>query len=628
MISQFRERIVGMHYLNQWIVLILDTVASVLCTFLACILAGHLVPGTMGMSAVLKITLLAVPASGLSFYLFRIYRNIIRHSTLRELWRLVAASAVKLLLMAVVVFGMMLTDRQLLIGGLLDMLMTTVVLICMRVGMVLGYDVIVSKISKSNSRLLIYGVDDRSVSLETRMRNSKQYQIAGFYNYGKAYKSYRLADLPVYYFNDEQDFVHIVTRYNIEGILFPDYESIRTEKERLIRYCEMHHVRMLIAPPVDEVSGDKLVPGIREIKIEDLLGRDEINMEEEEVAAGFRDRTVLVTGAAGSIGSELCRQLASFGVGRLILFDSAETPMHNIRLELEERFPHLSFVPVIGDVRLKARVRMIFERHRPDVVFHAAAYKHVPLMEENPCEAVFVNAIGTQHVADLCVEYGVEKMVMISTDKAVNPTNVMGASKRLAEIYVQSLGVSIAEGRTAGRTRFVTTRFGNVLGSNGSVIPVFQRQIAAGGPLTVTHPDIERFFMTIPEASRLVIQAGGMAKGGEIFILDMGEPVKIVDLAKGLIQLQGLTPDVDVKIVFTGLREGEKMYEELLMDEESTLPTDNHSILISTGQEISYTEVAEKLDELEAALTLTDEEAVHVLEKTVCTYRHTPNKAS
>ena len=437
MISQFRERIVGMHYLNQWIVLILDTVASVLCTFLACILAGHLVPGTMGMSAVLKITLLAVPASGLSFYLFRIYRNIIRHSTLRELWRLVAASAVKLLLMAVVVFGMMLTDRQLLIGGLLDMLMTTVVLICMRVGMVLGYDVIVSKISKSNSRLLIYGVDDRSVSLETRMRNSKQYQIAGFYNYGKAYKSYRLADLPVYYFNDEQDFVHIVTRYNIEGILFPDYESIRTEKERLIRYCEMHHVRMLIAPPVDEVSGDKLVPGIREIKIEDLLGRDEINMEEEEVAAGFRDRTVLVTGAAGSIGSELCRQLASFGVGRLILFDSAETPMHNIRLELEERFPHLSFVPVIGDVRLKARVRMIFERHRPDVVFHAAAYKHVPLMEENPCEAVFVNAIGTQHVADLCVEYGVEKMVMISTDKAVNPTNVMGASKRLAEICAE-----------------------------------------------------------------------------------------------------------------------------------------------------------------------------------------------
>ncbi len=599
MISQFRERIVGKHYLNQWIVLILDTVASVLCTFLACILAGHLVPGTMGMSAVLKITLLAVPASGLSFYLFRIYRNIIRHSTLRELWRLVAASAVKLLLMAVVVFGMMLTDRQLLIGGLLDMLMTTVVLICMRVGMVLGYDVIVSKISKSNSRLLIYGVDDRSVSLETRMRNSKQYQIAGFYNYGKAYKSYRLADLPVYYFNDEQDFVHIVTRYNIEGILFPDYESIRTEKERLIRYCEMHHVRMLIAPPVDEVSGDKLVPGIREIKIEDLLGRDEINMEEEEVAAGFRDRTVLVTGAAGSIGSELCRQLASFGVGRLILFDSAETPMHNIRLELEERFPHLSFVPVIGDVRLKARVRMIFERHRPDVVFHAAAYKHVPLMEENPCEAVFVNAIGTQHVADLCVEYGVEKMVMISTDKAVNPTNVMGASKRLAEIYVQSLGVSIAEGRTAGRTRFVTTRFGNVLGSNGSVIPRFMEQIRHGGPVTVTHPEITRFFMTIPEACRLVMEAATISDGNEIMVFEMGESTRIADLAKRMIELAGYVPGVDIEIRYTGLRPGEKLYEEVLSNMENTIPTSHKKIKIAKVRKYGYEEVCRAFGELE-----------------------------
>lgn len=621
MISQFRERIVGMHYLNQWIVLILDTVASVLCTFLACILAGHLVPGTMGMSAVLKITLLAVPASGLSFYLFRIYRNIIRHSTLRELWRLVAASAVKLLLMAVVVFGMMLTDRQLLIGGLLDMLMTTVVLICMRVGMVLGYDVIVSKISKSNSRLLIYGVDDRSVSLETRMRNSKQYQIAGFYNYGKAYKSYRLADLPVYYFNDEQDFVHIVTRYNIEGILFPDYESIRTEKERLIRYCEMHHVRMLIAPPVDEVSGDKLVPGIREIKIEDLLGRDEINMEEEEVAAGFRDRTVLVTGAAGSIGSELCRQLASFGVGRLILFDSAETPMHNIRLELEERFPHLSFVPVIGDVRLKARVRMIFERHRPDVVFHAAAYKHVPLMEENPCEAVFVNAIGTQHVADLCVEYGVEKMVMISTDKAVNPTNVMGASKRLAEIYVQSLGVSIAEGRTAGRTRFVTTRFGNVLGSNGSVIPLFKKQIAEGGPVTVTHPEITRFFMTIPEAVSLVLQAGYYAKGGEIFILDMGQPVKIDTMARNLIRLSGHEPDVDIKVVYTGLRPGEKLYEEILMAEEGLQETSNKLIHIGKPIVMDDEEFCHQLDRLEKACQEETEDMKDIVASVVPTYR-------
>ncbi|HIW98009.1 MAG TPA: polysaccharide biosynthesis protein [Candidatus Tidjanibacter gallistercoris] len=599
MAGKFRERIVGMHYLNRWIVLILDTVASVLCTFLACILADRLVTGGMDVSEVLKITLLSVPASGFSFWLFRIHRNIIRHSTLKELWRLVAAAVLKLVLMAAVVFGIFLPGRQFLIGGLLDILMTTVVLICMRVGMVLGYDVILSRISKSDSNLLIYGVDERSVSLETRMRNSRQYQIVGFYNYGKDYKSYRLANLPVYYFNNEQDFVHIVTRHRIEGILFPDYESIRIEKERLIRYCETHHVRMLIAPPVDEVSGDRLVPGIREIKIEDLLGRDEINMDEEEVASGFRDKTVLVTGAAGSIGSELCRQLAAFGVKRLILFDSAETPTHNIRLELEERFPRLHFVPVIGDVRLKARLRMIFERYRPDVVFHAAAYKHVPLMEENPCEAVFVNAIGTQHVADLCVEYCVEKMVMISTDKAVNPTNVMGASKRLAEIYVQSLGVSIAEGETVGRTRFVTTRFGNVLGSNGSVIPRFMEQIRHGGPVTVTHPEITRFFMTIPEACRLVMEAATISDGNEIMVFEMGESTRIVDLAKRMIELAGYVPGVDIEIKYTGLRPGEKLYEEVLSTMENTIPTSHRKIKIAKVRKYEYGDVLHAFRDLE-----------------------------
>lgn len=599
MAGKFRERIVGMHYLNRWIVLILDTAASVLCTFLACVLADRLVTGGMDVSEVLKITLLSVPASGFSFWLFRIHRNIIRYSTLKELWRLVAAAVLKLVLMAAVVFDIFLPGRQFLIGGLLDILMTTVVLICMRVGMVLGYDVILSRISKSNSNLLIYGVDDRSVSLETRMRNSRQYQIVGFYNYGKDYKSYRLANLPVYYFDNEQDFVHIVTRHRIEGILFPDYESIRIEKERLIRYCETHHVRMLIAPPVDEVSGDRLMPGIREIKIEDLLGRDEIDMDEVEVASGFRDKTVLVTGAAGSIGSELCRQLAAFGVKRLILLDSAETPTHNIRLELEEQFPRLHFVPVIGDVRLKARLRMIFERYRPDVVFHAAAYKHVPLMEENPCEAVFVNAIGTQHVADLCVEYCVEKMVMISTDKAVNPTNVMGASKRLAEIYVQSLGVSIAEGETVGRTRFVTTRFGNVLGSNGSVIPRFMEQIRHGGPVTVTHPEITRFFMTIPEACRLVMEAATISDGNEIMVFEMGESTRIVDLAKRMIELAGYVPGVDIEIKYTGLRPGEKLYEEVLSTMENTIPTSHRKIKIAKVRKYEYGDVLHAFRDLE-----------------------------
>lgn len=586
---RLRERLAGMHYLNYWIVLLLDVIASVICSYLAAVTARYLTSGFDELT-VLRFTLLSIPVSALSFYLFRIYKNIIRHSTLRELWKLLAASAVKtVLLVCCACIWSDLNRKQLFLAGSMDLLLTAVVLICMRVGMVLTYDVLVSKIAKGGTRLLIYGVDDASVALETRLRNGSPYQVIGFYNFGKAYKSYRLADLPVYYFNNEEDFVHVVSRHNVEGILFPDNDSVRAEKERLIRYCEAHQVKMLIAPPVDEVGkGRSAGEAIRAIKIEDLLGREEIKVNEAEIIANFKGRTVMVTGAAGSIGSELCRQLAGFGVGRLILFDAAETPMHNIRLELEERFPNLDFVPIIGDVRLKQRLRMAFERYRPSEVFHAAAYKHVPLMEENPCEAVFVNAVGTRHVADLCVEFGVEKMVMISTDKAVNPTNVMGASKRLAEIYVQSLGVAIAEGRKKGRTRFVTTRFGNVLGSNGSVIPRFMEQIRHGGPVTVTHPDITRFFMTIPEACRLVMEAAMISEGNEIMVFEMGESTRIADLAKRMIRLAGYVPDVDIQIKYTGLRPGEKLYEEVLSTQENTIPTTHQKIKIAKVRKYEY----------------------------------------
>lgn len=619
MMKKVRERLLGMHYLNHWIVLILDTGASVLCTFLSVMLARYIISGGISGADVARITALAVPASALSFYLLRIYRNIIRHSTLRELWKLMAAAVVKLALMLpFLITAFSFSLKLLMIGGLLDVLLTTVVLICMRVGMVLCYDIIMSKISQSNSTLLIYGVGDKSVSLETQLRNSKTYNIAGFYNYGKDYKSYRLANLPVYYFDNEQDFIHIVTRHNIEGILFPDYESIHEEKERLIRYCEALRVKMLIAPPVGVLGGERLAPGIREIKIEDLLGRDEITFTDEAVASNFRDKTVLVTGAAGSIGSELCRQLAIMEVKKLILFDSAETPTHNLRLELEERFPHLQFVPVIGDVRLKARLRMIFKRYSPDAVFHAAAYKHVPLMEENPCEAVYVNAIGTKHVADLCVEYGVEKMVMISTDKAVNPTNVMGASKRLAEIYVQSLGVSLAEGKSAGRTKFITTRFGNVLGSNGSVIPRFMEQIKNGGPVTVTHPDISRFFMTIPEACRLVMEAATISDGNEIMVFEMGECTKIADLARRMVELAGYVPGVDIEIKYTGLRPGEKLYEEVLSTKENTIPTSHKKIKIAKVRKYEFEEVASVFRRFERlALAVDVDGTVTLMKETV-----------
>ncbi|WP_418192030.1 UDP-N-acetylglucosamine 4,6-dehydratase family protein, partial [Alistipes sp.] len=327
------------------------------------------------------------------------------------------------------------------------------------------------------------------------------------------------------------------------------------------------------------------------------------------------------------IGSELCRQLATFGIRRLVLFDNAETPMHNIRLELEEKYPDLEFVPVIGDVRLTARLDYAFRTYRPQIVFHAAAYKHVPLMEENPCEAVLVNVVGTRNVADHCMRYGIEKMVMISTDKAVNPTNIMGASKRLAEIYVQSFGQAIAAGQIAGGTKFVTTRFGNVLGSNGSVIPRFREQIEKGGPVTVTHPDIVRFFMTIPEACRLVMEAATMSGGNEIFVFDMGESIRIADLARRMIELAGLKEGEDIKIEYTGLRPGEKLYEEVLSNSENTLPTPHDKIRIAQVREYDYHEacrVVSRLEELSREVNVPD--TVRLMKQIVPEYKSQNSK--
>ncbi|WP_101723243.1 polysaccharide biosynthesis protein [Eggerthella timonensis] len=416
------------------------------------------------------------------------------------------------------------------------------------------------------------------------------------------------------------DIVELVDRYNIDQIVVAIPSSTPEERKRIYGECTKTDCKLRTLPNVRELSLDEIGDvRLRDVDVADLLGREEIILNTRAVSGYIAGETVLVTGGGGSIGSELCRQLCKVAPARIVIFDMYENDAYMLRNELLAEYDDIDLVIEIGNVCDEARINEVFAKYLPGAVFHAAAHKHVPLMEQCPREALHNNVFGTLNAVRAADAYGAARFIFISTDKAVNPTSVMGATKRMGEMVMQYYA------RTS-KTIFSAVRFGNVLGSNGSVIPVFQRQIAAGGPITVTHPDIERFFMTIPEASRLVIQAGGMAKGGEIFILDMGEPVKIVDLAKGLIQLQGLTPDVDVKIVFTGLREGEKMYEELLMDEESTLPTDNHSILISTGQEISYSEVAAKLDELEAALTLTDEEAVRVLEKTVCTYCHTPNK--
>jgi FlaA1/EpsC-like NDP-sugar epimerase len=376
-------------------------------------------------------------------------------------------------------------------------------------------------------------------------------------------------------------------------------------------------ISILVSPPFEGLdSNNQIRYQMKPIQFEDLLGRDEIMIDMDRIESQTRDKTILITGAAGSIGSELVRQLAQFKPKLLLVFDVAETPLHNLRMEMEKDYPNLKFVPIIGDVRSKSRLDFVFRKYQPQIVYHAAAYKHVPLMEENPCEAILVNVLGTMNLSNFAVHNNVDSFVMISTDKAVNPTNVMGASKRIAEIYVQSLAKESA--KKGCKVNFVTTRFGNVLGSNGSVIPHFKDQIEKGGPVTVTHPDIIRYFMTIPEACRLVLEAASFGKTGEIYVFDMGSPVKIVDLAKRMIELAGFVPNKDINIEFIGLRPGEKLFEELLNDKETTIPTDHEKITIASVRQYEFEKV---LSAVEAMIDLSEkveiQDAVKLMKKLV-----------
>lgn len=594
-------------YLSPKLVLLADTVVSEFSTFISLVLAitfFHI----SGFDSRDMVWTLAVACllSIISFYTFETYKVTIRNMAFKEVRRFFEAVMLKDILIFCYLYithgPFAESYGEIAVCLLLDVFITLTVLMFMRLCMIALYDMARRRLMQKGGEkyVLVYGTGDKSVSLIRRYQCSPNYRIVGFLAFGKEQRGNIVSDHKVYCFENIKDIEYLQTRHEIEAVMFAGIDEVREEKERLVRYCTELNLKVLIVPSVNEMSGGKIVgETVRNIMIEDLLGRPEIKMPVKEIKDNFCGKTVLVTGAAGSIGSELCRQLAAFGVKELVLFDNAETPMHNMRLEMEENFPNLKFVPVIGDVRLKDRLKFVFEKYRPQIVFHAAAYKHVPLMEENPCESVFVNIAGTRNVADKCVEYDVEKMVMISTDKAVNPTNIMGCTKRLAEIYVQSLGLAIEEGRIAGKTKFVTTRFGNVLGSNGSVIPRFKEQIAKGGPVTVTHKDITRFFMTTHEACLLVIEAATMSNGNQIFVFDMGASVKIADLAKRMIELAGYIPNKDIEIEYTGLRPGEKLYEEVLSNAENTLPTIHERIRVAKVREYDYEEALRVVRELE-----------------------------
>ncbi len=534
----------------------------------------------------------------IGFRLFRTYSGILRYSSFVDLQRVCVAT----------VFGMVVTaviDRFIGAESMLVPLrlrdifswtmMATFLMWAIRVMIKYCYDTMYKQ--NGAQRAFIYGIKQGGVSIAKSLRNQDpaKYIVSGFVSDDPNVVGNTMMGVKVFALDDE--LVETMKKRNIKAIFVSPLrsESLR-EKSDFVNALIAAGIKIFMMQGELEWDGKSDIKHqqFREIEVEDLLQRDKIEVDMEAIGKQLQGKRILITGAAGSIGSEIVRQVSIYKPEKLILIDQAETPLHDIRLMMARKYPDIDAATIVCDIANRVRMETIFNLYRPEYVFHAAAYKHVPMMEDNPAESIQNNVESTRIIADLAVKCGTRKFVMISTDKAVNPTNVMGASKRICEIYVQSLDKAIKEGKIKGQTQFVTTRFGNVLGSNGSVIPLFKEQIKNGGPITVTHPDIIRYFMLIPEACKLVLEAGTMGKGGEIFVFDMGKPVKIVDLAKQMIKLSG----ADIEIKFTGLRDGEKLYEEVLNEKETTLPTFNPKIKIAKVREYAYEEVNSRLDEL------------------------------
>ena len=594
---KFFHRYLSAKVLPIWTILLIDVLIIVVSSLLAYALRYDFRSIFLESSTIDKTIVCTVIVNLVFFRIFRTYSNVLRFSSFIDIMRIFVSLTVSyaLLMISSVLLSSYMDVRLAPVSVFfMAYIISFAMMSCSRIVVKMFYELLNFDGSHS-ANVFIYGAKEAGVNIAKALRVNlrNHYRLRGF-----------IADEPelinkvmmgVKVFPNDETLIDVLNDRDVHTIIISPAKMEELKRSDMADRLLAHNIKLMTAPPLSEWSGQTLNrTQLKEIQIEDLLQRNPIEIDIHKVASHLEGKRVMITGAAGSIGSEIMRQVASFNPYKLILVDQAETPLHDIRLELQDRWRDIDAETIIADISNATRMEEIFKEYKPQYIFHAAAYKHVPMMEDNVSESIQINVYGTRTIADLAVKYGAEKFVMISTDKAVNPTNVMGCSKRICEIYVQSLAKKLQQ-KGGHVTQFITTRFGNVLGSNGSVIPRFRDQIQRGGPVTVTHPEIIRYFMTIPEACRLVLEAGSMGNGGEIYIFDMGKPVKIVDLAKRMISLSGRT---DVKIEFTGLRHGEKLYEELLNVKELTKPTYHEKIMIATVRKYDYDEVKERIQKL------------------------------
>lgn len=579
----------------RWIIFFIDLVICFFSIVIAFLVRFNFsVPKELSTEAIYFVFYTILGIRLLSFLISKTYKGIVKHTSSKDSQRIfitiTSGSLLFVIINLIYFYGINDTFPLPFSIIIIDYMSTLFLMITLRLLFKALYSEIINPYREKRS-VIIFGAGESGIITKRTLDRDAglKYKVLAFIDDDEKKEGKILEGVHIVSFNKLDE---LLSKNDVAQLIISVQNLSPESKKKLVDSCLNYDTKVLTVPPVsDWINGELSFKQIKKIQIEELLEREPILLTIENIKNQLTNKTILVTGAAGSIGSEIVRQVIQFHPKKIILIDQAESPLYDMEMELKDEFDSLSYEIVIGDVRNIGRLENVFKTFQPEIVFHAAAYKHVPMMENNPSESILTNVLGTKNCADLAVKYNVEKFVMISTDKAVNPTNVMGASKRIAEIYTQSLGKTT-------QTKFITTRFGNVLGSNGSVIPRFRLQIENGGPVTITHPDVTRFFMTIPEACQLVLEAGTSGKGGEIFIFDMGESVKIIDLAKKMIKLSGLTLDKDIKITYTGLRPGEKLYEELLANEENTIPTHHKQIMIAKVKEYDFDFISAKIQNL------------------------------